>query len=269
MGPIGLHGGGEYLAGDEPFLRLLLDAAAPPAEERARACGGPADDPRPGAIRIAIVPAAAARQRPEVAGAHGVAAFRAIAAARDRDVRAEVVPVVDRASAADPRLAAALAGADLIHLPGGDPDLVVAILDDTLAWRSMLAARARGAVIAGASAGAMALGEWTWTQAGGRPGLGIVRGLAVAPHFEGVAAARWRAERAALGRHDLGILGLDERTGVLSQPGAAGGGAAGGSAAWRVAGQGTATWIGPHGAEPLVAGDGATIELRGSALASA
>ena len=27
-GPIGLHGGGEYLAGDEPFLDALLVAAA-------------------------------------------------------------------------------------------------------------------------------------------------------------------------------------------------------------------------------------------------
>ena len=27
-GAIGLHGGGEYLAGDEPFLDALLEAAA-------------------------------------------------------------------------------------------------------------------------------------------------------------------------------------------------------------------------------------------------
>jgi cyanophycinase-like exopeptidase len=263
MGPIGLHGGGEFLAGDEPFLRLLLDAAASPAEERARASGGPADDPLAGAIRIAIVPAAAARQRPELAGAHGVAAFRAIAAERDRDARPEVVPITDRASAADPRLAARLAAADLIHLPGGDPDLVIAILEGTLAWRSIVTARARGAVVAGASAGAMALGEWTWTPAGGRPGLGLVRGLAVAPHFEGVPAERWRAEREALPRRDLGILGLAERTGVLSETGL------GGSAAWRVAGPGTATWIGPNGVDPVVAGDGATVELSGSTLASA
>jgi cyanophycinase-like exopeptidase len=262
MGPIGLHGGGEYLAGDEPFLRLLLDAAAARAEARARDSGGKAADPRAGAIRIAIVPTAAARQRPELAGAHGVAAFTAIAAEHGRDVQPEIVPIVDRASADDPALGAALAAADLIHLPGGDPDVVVAILERSVAWRSIAAARSRGAVVAGASAGAMALGEWTWTRAGGRPGLGVVRGLVVAPHFEGVERRRWEAERTALGRTDLGILGLDERTGVLSGPGA------GATTAWRVAGAGRATWIGP-GAEPVVADDGETVELRGSTLTTA
>ena len=50
-GPVALHGGGEFLAGDEPFLAALLDAAAP-------AAGG--DRP----IRVAVVPTAAARGRP-------------------------------------------------------------------------------------------------------------------------------------------------------------------------------------------------------------
>jgi cyanophycinase-like exopeptidase len=263
MGQVGLHGGGEYLAGDEPFLRLLLDAAATRAERRARDSKGPAADPLAGAIRIAIVPTAAAHQRPELAGAHGVAAFRAIGAERDRDVRPEVVPIVDRGSAADPRLAATLAAADLIHLPGGEPDLVVAILEDSLAWRAIAAARTRGAVIAGASAGAMALADWTWTRGGGRAGLGVVRGLVVVPHFAGVPAERWRAEREALGRRDLGILGLDERTGVLSEAGR------GAEPVWRVAGAGSATWIGPNGADPLVAGNGGTVELLGSVLTTA
>jgi hypothetical protein len=106
----------------------------------------------------------------------------------------------------------------------------------------------------------MALGEWTWTRAGGRPGLGVVRGLVVAPHFEGVARRRWEEERTALGRPDLGILGLDERTGVLSA------GGAGSTTAWRVAGAGRATWIGPNRAEPVVADSGQTVELHGSAL---
>lgn len=263
MGPIGLHGGGEYLAGDEPFLRLLLDAAAVCAEARARNAEVTAAGPDDRAIRIAIVPTAAARQRPELAGAHGVTAFRAIAVDRGLEVQPAVVPVVDRASAADPDLAATLAAADLIHLPGGDPEVVVAILERSAAWRSIAAARSRGAVVAGASAGAMALGEWTWTRSGGRAGLGVVRGLVVAPHFEGMARRRWEAERSALGRPDLGILGLDERTGVLSEAGP------GPATAWRVAGTGSATWIGPEGAEPVVAGSGATVELRGSTLTSA
>ena len=250
MGPIGLHGGGEFLAGDEPFLRLLAETAA------GRTAAG-------SALRIAVVPTAAAGRRPDLSGAHGVAAFRSVGAALGVACAAEVVPIVDAASAADPQLAALLAASDLVYMPGGDPGLVVRILRDSPAWRSILAARAGGAVVAGASAGAMALAEWTWTPGGGGAGLGAVSGLVVVPHFERVPPAFWQAERTAHGRDDLGILGLDERTGVLSLPGEAGR-----ESAWRVAGAGAATWLAPSSAEPIVGRDGETIELRGSALAA-
>ena len=52
-GPVALHGGGEFLPGDEPVLLALLELA-----------------PRPdGAVRIAVVPTAAARGRPDIAAA--------------------------------------------------------------------------------------------------------------------------------------------------------------------------------------------------------
>lgn len=38
MGPIGLHGGSEFLPGDEPLLNALVVAAGPAAEECRRAC---------------------------------------------------------------------------------------------------------------------------------------------------------------------------------------------------------------------------------------
>jgi len=63
-----------------------------------------------------------------------------------------------------PRSLAGSPGADLVYLPGGDPDAVVEILAGTLAWRSVQAARSRGAAVAGASAGAMALGERMQTR---------------------------------------------------------------------------------------------------------
>lgn len=248
MGPIGLHGGGEFLAGDEPFLRLLVETAA------ARSATG-------STRRIAVVPTATAGLRPDLSGAHGVAAFRSVAAALGIDCAAEVVPVVDAASAADPRLAAVLASSGLVYLPGGDPGLVVDVLDGSPAWRSILAAHAGGAVVAGASAGAMALAEWTWTPAGGRAGLGLVGGLVVVPHFERVPAGFWQAERTAHGRDDVGVLGLDERTGVLSLAEADRG-------TWRVAGAGAVTWLAQSDGEPIVARDGETIALHGSAPAA-
>ena len=72
-GPIALHGGGEYVAGDEAAMDALLAAARVPAGDL---------DPV-----IAIVPTAAARQRPDVAVEHGERAFRSAAARAGIGVR--------------------------------------------------------------------------------------------------------------------------------------------------------------------------------------
>ena len=168
-GPIALHGGGEFLAGDEPFLEALLAAA-----DRRVGAGRP--------IRVAIVPTAAARGRPGLAGANGVAGFGRVAAAGGYLVEARAVDVIDAASAAAPGLAALLADADVIHFPGGDPDLIPTVMPGSVAWTAIRRAWTGGAVLAGASAGAMALAPWTWTPGGGMTGLGIVPGLVVVPH---------------------------------------------------------------------------------------
>ncbi len=243
-GRLGLHGGAEYLAGDEPFLRLLLDAAGP----------------TPGrALRVAVVPAAAANGRPDLAGRTGVEAFRRVAVDRGRELDAAVVPIVDDASAHDPALIERLAAADLIHLPGGDPALVPAILAGTPAWLAIVEAWTRGAALAGSSAGAMGLCEWTWTDSGVRPGLGLVRGLVVVPHFDRLPRERWEQERDAAAAAGAGLLGLDEQTGILSEP-------AVGDITWRVAGPGAAHWIRPGADEPLVRAGGELIVLQGSAI---
>ena len=92
-GPVALHGGGEFLAGDEEFLAALLARAVQRAER-----GRP--------IRVAVVPTAAARGRPDLAGRNGVEAFERVGAESGVDVAATTIPVVDRATAADAALAA-------------------------------------------------------------------------------------------------------------------------------------------------------------------
>ena len=206
-GPIGLHGGGEYLAGDEPFLDALIVAAAAVADRRAETppCATPEDDEPPdrtvdgparavplGTIRIVILPTAAGRGRPDLAASIGRGAFERRARATARAATVEVARVVDAASAADPAEIERLAAADLIHLPGGDPDLVPATLSGSPALAAIEAAWRRGAVIAGASAGAMALAEWTWTPTGGIRGLGLLAGLAVVPHYDEVRRTAWQ-----------------------------------------------------------------------------
>lgn len=238
-GPVALHGGGEFLPGDERVLGAMLDLAPV----------------RDGPIRVAIVPTAAARGRPDIAGAHGVRAFERVASAVGRTVTAEVVAVLEAASAADEGLARRLREADVIHLPGGDPDLIPTIYPGTAAWAAIRDANERGAVVAGASAGAMALGGWTWTPRGGLDGLGLVPRVIVVPHAD---AASWDRAVERFGRmvpSGMDALGLAERTAVIVMP----------AGPWRVVGEGEVRWL-PVGADgPQVLRDGDTFERRADA----
>lgn len=249
-GPVALHGGGEFLSGDEPFLAAILASAARPAT-----------DGRP--ILVAIVPTAAARHRPDLAAATGVAAFERVALAAGLDVEAAAVPVLDAGSAADPGLAAGLEVADLIHFPGGDPDLIPNLLRGSAAWAAIERARERGALVAGASAGAMALATWTWTPAGGVEGLGLVPGLIVVPHADGDGWASALERFGTWGPAGLGGLGLAERTGVIADDLAP----TGGAITWRVVGPGEVFWRPVRGGRTVVAraGEMFTTDVTGPA----
>jgi len=226
IGPLALHGGGEFLAGDEPFLRTLLDLAAVAAAGR---------DAAAATVRVELLTSAVARHRPDMAFAVGSAAFERVAAEARPDlppIRVRHARVVDAASAADPDIVERLATAHLVYLPGGDPDAVLEILAGTAAWHAVERARLRGAVVAGASAGAMALGERTWTPDGYVAGFGWAGRLVVAPHASEARMAPMRAAVDALPHGpELGILGLPERCGVTGRPGA-----------WTVLGDAGAWW---------------------------
>ena len=248
-GPLALHGGGEFLSGDEPFLRHLLELASIAARE------AHADD----TIRVELLTTAIARHRPDLAFAVGSAALERVAteaAVADpsavpggRRLAIGHARVVDDVSARDGAIAALLAAADLVYLPGGDPDTVLEILAGSAAWEGVAAARDRGAVVAGASAGAMALGEQTWTRRGYMAGFGWAGRLVVVPHAteERVATLRPTIERLPNGA-GLAILGLPERTGVTGHPGA-----------WTVAGSAGAWWWPPHAPAPVHQPQGAAI----------
>jgi len=256
LGPIGLHGGGELEPGDEPFLRAILCRAAVPAD--ARAAGYVSSDAGatdPSVRRIVVLPTAAAAERPDLAVEHARAAFERVAVEMGIDVRVTAAMVVDAVTAGEPRWAAALADADLVYMPGGDPGRIPTALRGSLAFEAMLDARARGAVLAGASAGAMALAPWTWTPRGGVTGLGLVPGIVVVPHAERFAGAgaggAWRRWLGDTVPSDLGILALDERTGIVSCE-------AVGSCRrrWEVAGAGRVRWMARGASEPVIAANG-------------
>jgi cyanophycinase len=213
-GPLALVGGDELKPGNEPQDEVLARAAG----------DGPAF----------VLATAAGRQRPEVAVANAVRWFASLGLA------VEELPATRRSDAKDSANAARARQGRLFYLVGGDPGLVPKTLAGTPLWEAIAEAWRSGAALAGSSAGAMALGEWTLVRermpGDDRrrylPALGLVPRVAVLPHFE-TFGHRWveTAERAAP-RSDVVLLGVDERTAALHVDGA-----------WRALGDGGVTVI--------------------------
>ena len=196
--------------------------AIPDAEALA-AAGGPL-------IPVVIIPAAAAPDHnDERAGQNGVLWFRRLGAQR-----VEALPLVDRASADDPVIAARLGQARLIFLLGGFPAHLAESLRGSMGWEAMLAAYHAGAVIAGSSAGAMVLCDHYYDPAAGRvmKGLGLLSGICVIPHHE-TFGPKWVPTLEGALPNSL-LMGIDEETGVLAR---------GVDGAWQVLGRGRVTLL--------------------------
>jgi len=209
---LALVGGDEFNPGNDEQDRMLARAAG----------GGPAF----------VVPTAAARQGPERAVAHATAWFERF------DLELRELAVLKRTDANSKELADIARGGGFFYLVGGDPGLVVQVLQGTRVWTSMFQAWRDGASLAGSSAGAMALCSHTLIRAGWpdrthrRPvdALGVVPNAAVAPHFEKF-GQRW-VESARRELPGVTILGLDERTAAVWTDGE-----------WVAAGPGAVTMI--------------------------
>ncbi len=193
-GPLALVGGDELKPGNEPH-----------DGELARAAGdGPAF----------VLATAAARQRPDLAVANAVRWFAAFG------LGVEELPAVRRSDVTSTANAERAAGGRFFYLVGGDPGLVPRILAGSPLWDAVVGAWRAGAALAGSSAGAMALCEWTLVRArmpGDHqrrfaPALGLVPGVAFLPHFE-TFGHRWIDS--ASSREDAVLLGVDERTAAL------------------------------------------------------
>lgn len=148
---------------------------------------------------ILLLPAAAAPGREyRLAGENGLRYFAGLglAARISPDPREEPA-----------RAAAAVTSAGALMLPGGSPARLLAALSPALteAVRDLVAA---GRPVVGASAGAMVLGALTWLPAEQRwqPGLGVVPGVAVRPH--------WRGGNLGAPPPGVALLGIPEQSGV-------------------------------------------------------
>ena len=165
--------------------------------------------------------------------------------------------VVDSASANDEQYAQMVAEADWVYLGGGYAHVALRILQGSRVLDALHQAKARGALITGASAGAMWMGAQSivllpellaeigriWDAPQGAPpdwdppappliqGLGWVPQSICAPHFDRPWFSRRWLERGLL-PNGFTLIGIDEQTALV-------GGRANG--AWEVRGRGKVT----------------------------
>ena len=200
-GPLALVGGDELHPGNEPQDEVLVAAAS----------GGPAF----------VLATAAGRQRPDLAVRNARAWFKTFG------LDVVELPATRRSDVTSPKNAELARLGRFFYLVGGDPGLVPKTLADTPLWDAIVQAWREGAALAGSSAGAMVLGEWTLIR-DRRPGdarrryrqaLSLVPRVAVIPHFDGF-GERWvDGALAAAPRDDVVLVAVDERSAALWRDG--------------------------------------------------
>jgi cyanophycinase len=193
---IGLVGSGEFTPAMADIDREILASIGP--------------DPT-----VVILPTAAAGENHEDWALRGVSHFWSLGA------RSVALMVLERAHAEDPDNVEVIRRADLLYISGGKTQRLLDALEGSPLWRGFLLAREAGAWLVGSSAGAMALGDWALvhrpedgdgTPTQWMPGLGMLQGRAVVPHFD-----RW-TQAEALTTQIVGacsVFGIDEDTAVL------------------------------------------------------
>ena len=196
-GLLALVGGSEFEPGNEPQDREMVAAAG----------RGPAY----------VLATAQARSGPAKAVAHAQRWFAKLG------LDVEELPVTTKAHARSRELADKASAAGFFYLVGGDPGRVADVLRESPVWAAMLSAWRRGAVLAGSSAGAMALCRWTlvierWPHHDDRKykeALNVVPGCVVLPHFD-TFGERWiPSAQAAPPIPELTLIGINERCAAL------------------------------------------------------
>jgi len=206
-GLLALVGGEEWREGCS-FDRTLLDAS--------------------GADEVVVLPTAAAYEHPDRAVAMATQWFGGLGA------KVVALPVLRRPDALDPANVETVRAAKLLYLCGESSMHLRSVLKDSPLWDALVEAWKGGAVVAGSSAGAMALCDPMVDPRGGAftLGLGLLDGLAVVPR-----ADTWSDDKAhrtlQLAPKGLIVAAVDERTALLRDE----------AGQWRVEGAGAvAIW---------------------------
>ena len=202
-GPLALVGGAEWREGCTFDRDLLADS---------------------GAEEVLVLPTAAAYEHPERAVEWAERWFAGLGA------KARGLMVLARPDAEDEANVAAIRDARFIYLSGGSPLHLRSVLKDSAAWDALCHAWQGGAVLAGSSAGAMALCDPMVDPRGGAftLGLGLLAQVAIIPHHD-----TWSPEKAKrtiiLAAKGVPVVAIDERTALIR----------GRDGAWKVEGVGS------------------------------
>jgi cyanophycinase len=197
-GTIALVGSGEYLPPIQPLDKKLLEHVQ-------------------GTPQVVVLPTASAPDGPGVPerwAKMGVEHFGRLGAA--------VVPVMllTREDAERPELAEQIAQANFVYFSGGKPRYLLETLQGTPAWEAVVQVYKSGGVIAGCSAGAMAMGEVVfdfpqlWRTL---PALAVAPGLAVIPHFDEIPKMILSTLNHAHGQAT--VVGVDGSTALVGREG--------------------------------------------------
>jgi cyanophycinase-like exopeptidase len=208
------------------------------------------------ALRVAFLPTCAAHDGPEAVHYWSEQAEKRLGVL---DARVVALQVIDQSSANDPENAHQIAEADWIYIGGGYPHIGMEILSGTQTLQALYYARKRGALISGASAGAMLLCARSWVispeldrtitallEQGGSADdleiplppfidcLGLVQGVLCWPHLNQFFSMRW-VEGGMLPT-GYTMLGVDEQTSIVSED----------TINWQVLGRSRAVIIDPN-----------------------
>lgn len=166
-----------------------------------------------GGTEVVVLPTAAAFENPDLAVEHARAWFDGLGATVT-NVRA-----LQHREALDPANVAAVRAARFLYLAGGSPLHLRSVLKETPLWDALVDAWNDGAVVAGASAGAMVLCDPMIDPRGGAftVGLGLVTNLAVLPHATDDVAAHHK-RTFELADRGLVLAAIPERAALLRDP---------------------------------------------------
>jgi len=206
-GQLALVGGDEFRTGCEEMDREIMRASG--------------NDP----AKVVVVPTAAVTG-PAKAANDGATHFGALGGDSGK------LMLLERNHAEDPDFFAPATTADVVYFTGGSPEHLLETVVDSPFLKAVLESVEAGLVLAGSSAGAMAMGSMMRRpRAGGWvESLGVVSGVAVLPHHERRDQAETSKELQDTAPTGLTFLGIDARTGCLGTPNN-----------WRVVGSGCVT----------------------------